>query len=131
MGERRQRRGRRTRDIAAIASERIQILVERAAESARAGEPALADRYAQLARALGMRYNIRLPPQFKRRLCRACGSYLVPGRNMRVRLRPGRTVWTCLKCGSIRRMHTGPRRPRLSRSPPPMAAEAGNPARQA
>lgn len=126
MGERRQRRGRRTRDIAVIASERMQILIERAGESARAGEPALADRYAQLARALGMRYNIRLPPQFKRRLCRTCGSFLVPGRNMRVRLRPGRTVWTCLKCGSIRRMDTGPRRARRTDGPASLSPVAGN-----
>jgi len=129
MGERRQRRGRRTRDIAVIASERMQILIERAGESARAGEQALADRYAQLARALGMRYNIRLPPQFKRRLCRACGSYLVPGRNMRARLRPGRAVWSCLKCGSIKRRDTGPRRPRRSQGPPSRSPDAENKAR--
>ena len=97
MGERRQRRGRRTRDIAVIASERIQILAERAGEMARAGDALFADRYARLARALGMRYNIRLPPDFKRRLCRGCGSYLLPGRNLRVRLRPKKAVWTCLK----------------------------------
>jgi ribonuclease P protein subunit RPR2 len=124
MGERRQRRGRRTRDIAAIASERMQILIERAQESSQAGEPALADRYAQLARALGMRYNIRLPPQFKRRLCRDCGSYLVPGRNMRVRLRDGRTVWTCLKCGGIKR------RPTVNRPKPPSVTPGPHPVDQ-
>jgi len=115
MGERRPRRGRRTRDTAALASDRMRILVQLADESARAGESKLADRYAQLARALGMRYNLRLPPDFKRRLCRACGSYLVPGRNLRVRLRPGRAVWTCLGCGERSRRRTAPhpsRRPR-------------------
>ena len=103
MGERRQRRGRRTRDTADIASERMAILMRLADLSARAGEMELAERYAGLARALGMRYNIRLPPDFRRRLCRSCGSYLVPGRNLRVRLRAKRTVQTCLKCGKVKR----------------------------
>jgi ribonuclease P protein subunit RPR2 len=115
MGERRQRRGRRTRDIAIIASERMQILIQSAGEMARAGDTVLADRHAQLARALGMRYNIRLPPDFKRRLCPSCGSYLVPGRNLRVRLRPKKTVWTCLKCGKTRRQRTAVRLPAQER----------------
>ena len=115
MGERRQRRGRRTREMAAIASERIAILMQLAAESARTGDTELADRYGGLARALGMRYNIRLPPGMRGRLCRSCGAYLVPGRNMRVRLRPGRTVRTCLKCGKTRRRLTRRASPPLSR----------------
>jgi len=110
MGERRQRRGRRTRETADIATERMAILMRLADLSARQGETQLADRYAGLARALGMRYNIRLPPEFKRRLCRSCGSYLVPGRNLRVRLRPRRTVHTCLKCGNVKR-HRNAARP--------------------
>jgi ribonuclease P protein subunit RPR2 len=106
MGERRQRRGRRTREMAAIATERMAILMRLAAQSASSGEPASANRYAGLARTLGMRYNIRLPADFKRRLCPSCGSYLVAGRNLRVRLRPGKAVWTCLKCGKTRRTRT-------------------------
>jgi len=109
MGERRQRRGRRTRDMAAIATERMGILMRLADRMASFGETELADRYAGLARALGMRYNIRLPPDLKRRLCPSCGAYLVPGRNLRVRLRCGRTVRTCLKCGRIKRRRNAPR----------------------
>ena len=95
--------------MSAIASERMAILLRLADQSAREGDSARADRYAGLARALGMRYNIRLTPGQKRRLCRCCGAYLVPGRNMRVRLRPGRTVRTCLKCGRTSRTGTAPR----------------------
>jgi ribonuclease P protein subunit RPR2 len=109
MGERRQRRGRRSRETADIASVRMSILMRLADQSARSGETTLADRYAGLARALGMRYNIRLPPDLKRRLCPSCGSYLVPGRNLRVRLRQKKTVRTCLKCGRIRRRRNAPR----------------------
>jgi ribonuclease P protein subunit RPR2 len=95
--------------MAAIVTERMGILMRLADRMAGSGETELADRYAGLARALGMRYNIRLPPDIKRRLCPSCGSYLVPGRNIRVRLRPGRTVQTCLKCGRIRRRRNAPR----------------------
>lgn len=92
--------------MAAIATERIAILMRLAAKMASSKDTELADRYAGLARTLGMRYNIRLPADFKRRLCPSCGSYLVPGRNLRVRLRPGKAVWTCLKCKKTRRTRT-------------------------
>jgi ribonuclease P protein subunit RPR2 len=109
MGERRQRSGRRSRDNARIASERMAILFEEAERAARRNEPGLSDRYAGLARSIGMRYNVRLPSSVKRRACRKCGAFLVPGKNLRVRLRSGRTVWTCLKCGAISRMRNTPR----------------------
>jgi ribonuclease P protein subunit RPR2 len=103
MGERRPRRGRRSRDTAEIASERIAILFRQAEEAARKGEPCLSDRYVALARSIGMRYNVRLAPKQKQRFCHGCGAFLVPGKNLRVRIRSGRTIWTCLKCGAASR----------------------------
>ena len=103
MGERRSRGGRKSRDMAGIASERIEILFREAETSARRGETGLSDRYVQLARAIGMRYNVRIPAALKRRGCRKCGAFLVPGKNLRVRCRHGTTVWTCLKCGAVSR----------------------------
>jgi ribonuclease P protein subunit RPR2 len=110
MGERRPRRGRRSRDTAEIASERIAILFCQAEEAARANEPCLSDRYVALARSIGMRYNVRLSPEQKQRFCHSCGAFLVPGRNLRVRLRPGNTVRTCLKCDSPSRKRLAPRK---------------------
>jgi ribonuclease P protein subunit RPR2 len=111
MGERRQRSGRRSRDNAQIASERMAILFRQAEQAARRGEPELSDRYVSLARSIGMRYNVRIPSGLKRRACRKCGAFLVPGKNLRVRLRGGKSVWTCLKCGNISRVKTAPRPP--------------------
>jgi ribonuclease P protein subunit RPR2 len=102
MGERRQRSGRRSRDNARIASERMAILFAEAERSARQNEPGLSGRYVRLARSIGMRYNVRLPAGLRRRACRKCGAFLVPGKNLRVRLRGGKTVWTCLKCDARR-----------------------------
>src|SRR5512136_3062141 len=53
MGERRQRSGRRSRDNAQIASERMAILFREAERAAREGAPGLSDRYVSLARSIG------------------------------------------------------------------------------
>jgi ribonuclease P protein subunit RPR2 len=90
--------------MVAIAKERIDILFSLAAQEAAKKDLARADRYASLAVKLGMRYNVRLPKEFRLRFCRGCGSYLVPGANLRVRLRNGKRVMTCGRCGRERRM---------------------------
>jgi len=138
MGERRQRSGRRSRDNAQIASERIAILFTEAERASRQGSDALSERYVSLARSIGMRYNVRLPARLKRRVCQKCGAFLVPGRNLRVRLREGKTIWTCLKCGSVSRKRTVQRPTtagqsareeggREKKSGEPVSREAGEP----
>jgi len=109
MGERRQRSGRRSRDNPQIASERIVILFREAERAAGEGEHGLSERYVSLARSIGMRYNVRLPARLKRRVCKKCGALLLPGKNLRVRLRSGKTVRTCLKCGNVSRLLNAPR----------------------
>jgi len=106
MGERRQRSGRRSRENAQIASERMAILFREAERAAREGAQELSERYVILARSIGMRYNVRLPAGLKRRACQKCGAFLVPGKNLRVRFRNGKSVRTCLKCGNISRMRS-------------------------
>ncbi|MEM4729142.1 MAG: RNAase P [Thermoplasmata archaeon] len=108
MGERRHRVGRRSREIVRIAQERMVILFKMARERALAGDLALAERYVALARNIGMRYNVRPPAPLKRLYCRTCGSFLIPGRTLRVRIRPGRAISSCLKCGRVVRRPTTP-----------------------
>lgn len=86
-----------------IARERIAILFGLAEEEARRGNQGRADRYAQLARRIGMRYNVSLPRPFRRFVCRGCGAYLAPGRASRVRVRRARVVVTCHRCGWVHR----------------------------
>ena len=86
------------------AGERVQDLFGLAeAESARVGS-VLPDRYVQLARRIGMRYNVRLAPELRELYCRGCSVYWVEGRTVRTRLRSGRRVRTCLRCGRVRRV---------------------------
>ncbi len=87
-----------------IALERMVVLFRLAEKEALARHEARARRYVELARRIGMRYNVRVPPEFRRRFCKKCLHYLVPGVSARVRVGDGRLTVTCLACGAIQRM---------------------------
>lgn len=59
---------------------------------------ALADEYVHKARRLAMKVKLRMPSELKRRFCKYCDSYLVPGQNLRVRTQKGKLVYFCLEC---------------------------------
>jgi len=80
-----------------IARERIEVLFEQA-RLAFAEFPDLSDRYVTLARKIAMRQRIRIPRELRRQYCHHCDTYLVPGRNMRVRVHRGNVVVTCRTC---------------------------------
>jgi ribonuclease P protein subunit RPR2 len=81
-----------------IARERIEVLFNRAAEFF-PEDPEHAGRCVELARRIAMRQRVRIPRALRRRYCRRCHAYLVPGVNMRVRVHNGRVVVTCMHCG--------------------------------
>ena len=93
------RRRQKNKDLSKkIAEERILLLFELAEQNYKE-HPERTHRYVTLARLIGMRYRVRLTRDQKRRLCKHCYRYLVPGDNCRVRLK-GRAVLTvCLVCG--------------------------------
>ena len=91
----------------AIASERIDQLVALADRASAEGKKPRADRCAELAWAIKTTYQLRATAIDGRR-CRKCGAFLAPG-TMRVRMREGKRVVTCLACGSIRRKPLAPR----------------------
>ena len=81
----------------------MELLMVQADLAALDGELDLADRYVDMARRVGMRYNVRFRPGQKRKFCRACHRYLLPGSTARTRLNRGRSVTTCLHCGHVMR----------------------------
>ncbi|WP_445474944.1 ribonuclease P protein component 4 [Methanococcoides methylutens] len=81
-----------------IATERIEHLFK-LAEWSYSSYPQRSDRYVDLARRIGMRYRVRLPSCLKRRVCKGCNSFLVPGNSSRIRLHGRYMTITCLKCG--------------------------------
>jgi ribonuclease P protein subunit RPR2 len=91
----------RATGVRGVVLERIQILFSLAEREAKA-HPERSRRYVSLARRLATRFRIRLPPGQKRRYCRECNAFLVPGFNARVRLktREAKLVSECLSCGA-------------------------------
>lgn len=99
-------RGRGTKPEAwkRIAKERIALLFKEAGKES--GEhPERSKRYVQLARRIGMRYNVRMDKAMKMKFCDKCSSYLKPGVSCRVRTNKDKQaiVVTCLACGFVSR----------------------------
>lgn len=88
------------------ARSRIDDLFGLAVSEGERGSPALANRYVALARAIGTRYNVRVPREFRELYCRRCSTFWREGRTVRTRLRRDGRVRTCLVCGGIRRLPT-------------------------
>jgi ribonuclease P protein subunit RPR2 len=87
-----------------IAKERIEILFN-LAEKQFKEYPERSKRYIQLARKIGLRYNIRFSSELKRKFCRSCNSLLVPGFTERIRTdsKTKSVARKCLKCGATHR----------------------------
>jgi ribonuclease P protein subunit RPR2 len=65
--------------------------------------PERARRYIEIVRAISRKHKATLAPAMKRGICKSCNMPLLPGRTAQVRVRPGRTVITCLMCGKVHR----------------------------
>ncbi len=104
MPQRRGRRGRRTKETVDLVKRRIRRLFDLADAEAKAGNAGLADRYMAMARKLSTRYNVRIPRSMKRRMCPDCQAYLMIGDAATYRVRRGRVIVHCQRCGAtIRR----------------------------
>ena len=60
--------------------------------------PELSNKYVKLARKAAMKVNLRIPRELKRKYCKHCYSYLVPGKNSRVRIHKSRVIYYCFNC---------------------------------
>jgi ribonuclease P protein subunit RPR2 len=85
-----------------LALERINILFAEAA-SCYSNDPALSNRYMDLAIKLATRYRVRLPKQLKQQFCKTCQTYLRPAVNCTIRLRSGKICYHCQNCGNVMR----------------------------
>tara|TARA_Y100000310_G_C20031161_1_gene511862 strand:+ start:111 stop:422 length:312 start_codon:yes stop_codon:yes gene_type:complete len=86
-----------------IAKERIQILF-REAEKAFSKNKSLANRYVTLARKIAMKVRVRIPTHLKRRFCKHCYKYLMPGANSRTRTRASKVTISCFECKKFMRI---------------------------
>lgn len=86
------------------AADRMRRLLGMAEERAKEGTAAsmaLEKRYVTIARRISTHYKVRIPDGLKHRICKNCGSFLVPGVNCKVRLSSshGYLVYLC-ECGA-------------------------------
>ena len=86
-----------------IALERINELFKQAKLMFKE-DPQLSDRYAQLAKKISMKYKVKIPQEYKRRICKNCRKYLVAGVNCRVRTTRGHITYYCLDCKHFMRV---------------------------
>jgi ribonuclease P protein subunit RPR2 len=87
----------------ALILERIGKLMALAEKNQR-NNLARAKRYVVLAKKMSTRYRVRMPERFKKRICKVCSRYWIPGYNVTVRLkRRNRTVEYRCECGALRR----------------------------
>ena len=80
-----------------IANERIKFLFQHAKEIFKE-DSKLSDKYVKIARRIAMKYKIRFPSEYKKRFCKNCYKYFVPGVNCRVRIHKHRIIYYCLSC---------------------------------
>ncbi|MEK6835573.1 MAG: ribonuclease P [Nanoarchaeota archaeon] len=67
--------------------------------------PELSNKYVKLARKAAMKINLRFPREYKRKFCKHCYTYLVPGKNARVRLHKSRVIYYCFNCKKYMRFN--------------------------
>lgn len=63
-----------------------------------------ANRLVAKARRIAMKSKVRLPSFIKRKFCKFCGVYFVPGKTYRVRTKNKKVVYACLKCKRLCRI---------------------------
>ena len=80
------------RNLKETALERIKILFKEAKLN-----PEKANRYVELARKIGMKVNLPIPREYKRKYCKYCNNYFKLG-NYRVRTRNQMIINYCLNC---------------------------------
>ena len=69
-----------------------------------AEKPELSHKYAKKARRTALKYKLNLPLSVKRRICKRCHAFLVPGKNLRVRATRGHITYYCLECKKFTRV---------------------------
>jgi ribonuclease P protein subunit RPR2 len=88
-----------------IARERIEILFELAKNELK-GHPERARRYVELARKIGLRYNLRLSKEKKRLFCKKCNTLLYIGETAKEVKKnlPNLKFIKCLNCGELKKI---------------------------
>lgn len=88
---------KKQKEMKEIAEKRIIYLFEQAKDIFKKS-PELASRYVSLAKKISMKYKVKISRELKRKFCKNCFTYFVPGRTCRVRTHKGKVVYYCFNC---------------------------------
>ncbi|MFW9961387.1 MAG: ribonuclease P protein component 4 [Candidatus Thorarchaeota archaeon] len=91
-----------------LAQARIEILWKQALQESKT-RPEIARKQMLSARKIAQRARIKIPREVNRRVCKKCGTILIPGDTCRVRIRHNRSkhiVVTCTECGNVKRYYS-------------------------
>lgn len=80
------------------------------AEAVKNTDPTLASRYVHLARKLSAKAKVRMSRELKRKFCKHCDSYFVPGKNYTVRATGKTVTYSCKNCGKWMRIGYKPKK---------------------
>ncbi len=83
-----------------IARERIEILFR---EARKTPHQKLSNRYVFLARKIAMKYQVKIPREYKKLFCKKCYAYLVPAKTLRTRIKNKKLIYYCYNCNHITR----------------------------
>ncbi len=79
----------------------IQELMDLAKDAELNKETYLEKNYVNLILEISKHYKVKIPE--KRYICKKCYSVLIPGINSTIKIRKGRVIIKCLKCGNVKR----------------------------
>ena len=85
------------------AVERISLLFNKADKVALEGDLDLADEHIMSARKISSKTNVSIPAHQKRKMCKYCYCYLLPGKTSKVRInsKEKRVEVRCVKCDKM------------------------------
>jgi len=86
-----------------IAKGRIKTLLKEA-EKVFSKNPSLSHRYVTLARKIAMKTKSKIPRELKRKFCKHCYKFLMPGTNARIRTRDSKLIIYCQECKKFTRI---------------------------
>lgn len=92
-----------------IAHERIDILMNQAESELNSEKKERSKKYVLLSKKIAMRMRMPFPSEWKRRICKNCGSFLTFGKNASVRIKSKNyphVVITCNECKHVLRIPT-------------------------
>jgi len=93
--------------IKRLAQTRVEILWHQALRNAQS-RPEIARVQMRSARKIAQRSRTKIPWYISRRVCKQCGTILIPGDTCKVRIRHNRAkhmVVTCTSCGKVKRYY--------------------------